>query len=190
MDRTGNSLAKLGLLIGLGLVSACIPRREATPAAGPGQSVSAPAALPQGGGLVQASRTTPVPAPGQRTTPVARYGQLSVRGAQLVDAKGEPVVVRGQAFGWHNWWPQYYIHGEEPDQLAQLLRVRQGGRDDFRAATRRQGVGALERRGAERVGPADPRIAAFLLPVVSRPDPSVNPFTMTDASVPNVRLRG
>jgi endoglucanase len=44
----------------------------------------------------------------QRTTPVARYGQLGVRGAELVDANGAPVVLRGQAFGWDNWWPQYY----------------------------------------------------------------------------------
>jgi endoglucanase len=48
------------------------------------------------------------PPPSHRTTPVARYGQLAVRGAELVDAKGEPVVLRGQAFGWDNWWPQYY----------------------------------------------------------------------------------
>lgn len=39
---------------------------------------------------------------------MARYGQLSVKGAQLVDAKSEPIVLRGQAFGWDNWWPQYY----------------------------------------------------------------------------------
>jgi endoglucanase len=43
-----------------------------------------------------------------RPTPVARYGQLSVRGSELVGAKGEPVTLRGQAFGWDNWWPQYY----------------------------------------------------------------------------------
>jgi endoglucanase len=42
---------------------------------------------------------------------VARFGQLSVRGAQLVGANGEPVVLRGQAFGWDNWWPQYYNAG-------------------------------------------------------------------------------
>lgn len=46
--------------------------------------------------------------PANRTTPVARYGQLSVRGAELVGASGAPVVLRGQAFGWDNWWPQYY----------------------------------------------------------------------------------
>ena len=113
MDLAQRALAKLGLLVGLGVVglglaSACIPRREAPPTAQPGQSGGPPAALPQGGGLLQAKRTTPVPAPEQRTTPVARYGQLGVRGAQLVDAQGEPVVLRGQAFGWHNWWPQYY----------------------------------------------------------------------------------
>ena len=46
------------------------------------------------------------PVPG--STPVSRYGQLSVRGAQLVNASGQPVALHGQAFGWNNWWPQYY----------------------------------------------------------------------------------
>lgn len=26
----------------------------------------------------------------------------------MVDAKSAPIVLRGQAFGWDNWWPQYY----------------------------------------------------------------------------------
>jgi endoglucanase len=36
------------------------------------------------------------------------HGRLSVKGTQLVDAKGEPIVLRGMSFGWHNWWPQYW----------------------------------------------------------------------------------
>jgi endoglucanase len=82
-------------LVGLGLVGACIPKsnRDAAPAAGPA--------------AVEHGAPTP-PLPNDRTAPVARHGQLSVRGAQLVDAGGQPVVLRGMAFGWDNWWPQYY----------------------------------------------------------------------------------
>jgi endoglucanase len=39
---------------------------------------------------------------------VARHGRLSVRGTQVVDARGEPVVLAGMSFGWHNWWPKYW----------------------------------------------------------------------------------
>lgn len=46
--------------------------------------------------------------PAGRQTPVQSHGQLSVRGAALVDQSGKPAVLRGQAFGWDNWWPQYY----------------------------------------------------------------------------------
>jgi endoglucanase len=68
----------------------------------------ATASAPAGGGLHPAvSPTTPID-PASRTPPVHRYGQLRVQGSQLVDAKGQPVVLRGQAFGWDNWWPQYY----------------------------------------------------------------------------------
>jgi endoglucanase len=59
-------------------------------------------------GAPNAEASKPIPPPQGRLAPVARYGQLSVKGAQLVDAKGAPVVLRGQAFGWDNWWPQYY----------------------------------------------------------------------------------
>lgn len=40
--------------------------------------------------------------------PVRQYGQLAVRGTQLVDARGNPVVLRGMSFGWANWHPRYY----------------------------------------------------------------------------------
>ena len=75
-------------LIGVGLATACV----------------APPKSPDG---VTGAEAVPAPGP-KRTTPVARYGQLSVRGAELVSANGTPVVLRGQAFGWDNWWPQYY----------------------------------------------------------------------------------
>jgi endoglucanase len=38
----------------------------------------------------------------------AKHGRLSVKGTQIVDARGEPIALAGMSFGWHNWWPQYW----------------------------------------------------------------------------------
>lgn len=43
-----------------------------------------------------------------QTKPVKQWGQLQVRGAQLCDQQGNPVVLRGVSFGWHNIWPRFY----------------------------------------------------------------------------------
>ncbi|MBI9071902.1 MAG: glycoside hydrolase family 5 protein [Melioribacteraceae bacterium] len=43
--------------------------------------------------------------------PVKKYGHLKVDGTQLVSEKGEPVVLRGISYGWHNWWPRFYNKG-------------------------------------------------------------------------------
>jgi endoglucanase len=40
--------------------------------------------------------------------PVKKYGQLQVKGTQLCDKKGRPVVLRGMSYGWHNLWPRFY----------------------------------------------------------------------------------
>lgn len=40
--------------------------------------------------------------------PVQLHGQLQVKGIQLCNQKGEPVVLRGMSFGWHNFWPRFY----------------------------------------------------------------------------------
>ena len=40
--------------------------------------------------------------------PVKQHGKLRVEGTQLVNQKGNPVVLRGMSFGWHNWWPRFY----------------------------------------------------------------------------------
>lgn len=34
--------------------------------------------------------------------PVKLYGQLQVNGNQLCSEQGEPVVLRGVSYGWHN----------------------------------------------------------------------------------------
>lgn len=40
--------------------------------------------------------------------PLKEHGKLSVEGTQLVNQKGDPVVLRGVSYGWHNWWPRFY----------------------------------------------------------------------------------
>ena len=42
---------------------------------------------------------------------VKMNGQLKVEGTQLVNQQGQPVVLRGMSFGWHNWWPRFYTAG-------------------------------------------------------------------------------
>lgn len=43
--------------------------------------------------------------------PVKQNGRLEVQGTKLVNEKGNPVVLRGMSFGWHNWWPRFYNAG-------------------------------------------------------------------------------
>jgi len=43
--------------------------------------------------------------------PVKQYGKLQVKGAQLCDKKGNPVILRGVSLGWHNLWPRFYNKG-------------------------------------------------------------------------------
>ncbi|HPJ78138.1 MAG: glycoside hydrolase family 5 protein [Prolixibacteraceae bacterium] len=45
---------------------------------------------------------------GVEAQPVKQYGQLSVKGNQLVSDKGEAVMLAGVSYGWHNWWPRFY----------------------------------------------------------------------------------
>lgn len=40
--------------------------------------------------------------------PVKKHGFLSVKGTQLVDEHGNPTVLNGVSYGWHNWWSQFY----------------------------------------------------------------------------------
>lgn len=43
--------------------------------------------------------------------PVKENGQLKVQGTKLADEKGNPVVLHGMSFGWHNLWPRFYNAG-------------------------------------------------------------------------------
>ena len=47
-------------------------------------------------------------AKGSEKSFVKSHGRLSVQGTQLVDAQGEPIILRGVSYGWHNLWPQYW----------------------------------------------------------------------------------
>lgn len=68
--------------------------------------------------------------------PVKMHGQLSVKGVQLVDQKGEPVMLRGVSYGWHNWWPRFYNRGS-----VKWLR------DDWKATVVRAAMGVDPERG-------------------------------------------
>ena len=35
-------------------------------------------------------------------------GFLSVKGTSLINEKGQPVILHGVSFGWHNWWARFY----------------------------------------------------------------------------------
>jgi len=43
-----------------------------------------------------------------QNSPVAVNGKLQVVGTQLSNEKGDPLVLRGASFGWHNLWPRFY----------------------------------------------------------------------------------
>lgn len=61
---------------------------------------------------------------------VKKYGQLSVKGTQLVDKNQNPIVLRGVSFGWHNWWGKFYNKGAvktlSKDWNATVLRAAMG----------------------------------------------------------------
>ncbi len=66
--------------------------------------------------------------------PVSEHGQLSVKGGQLVDAKGKPLVLRGVSFGWHNYWPRFYneaaVNWLATDWYATVVRAAMGVEPD------------------------------------------------------------
>ena len=40
--------------------------------------------------------------------PVKQWGQIQVKGNQLCSQTGDPIVLRGVSYGWHNLWPRFY----------------------------------------------------------------------------------
>ena len=64
------------------------------------------------------------------TNPVKEWGQLQVQGTLLCSEKGQPVVLRGVSFGWHNIWPRFYNKGAvkwlKDDWHATVVRAAMG----------------------------------------------------------------
>jgi len=62
--------------------------------------------------------------------PVKQWGQLQVRGAQLCDQQGQPVILRGVSLGWHNLWPRFYnkkaVQTLKNDWHATVIRAAMG----------------------------------------------------------------
>ena len=62
--------------------------------------------------------------------PVKEWGQLQVKGNQLCAENGQPVVLRGVSFGWHNIWPRFYNKGAvkwlKEDWHATVVRAAMG----------------------------------------------------------------
>lgn len=81
----------------------------------PGASKRAADAIaPPGGAKTKSTSNVSPHTPGASTagtssgTPLERHGQLQVVVGRLSNAAGQPVALRGQGFGWDNWWPRFY----------------------------------------------------------------------------------
>jgi aryl-phospho-beta-D-glucosidase BglC (GH1 family) len=116
-------------LLAIALAGGCL-RQTAKPADASGTSAPRAAEPGLAGKASKLDTETSIPAASERTSPVARHGQLSVKGAQLLDAGGKPAVLHGQAFGWDNWWPQYYnanvVRWLWEDWCADVVRLAMG----------------------------------------------------------------
>jgi len=40
--------------------------------------------------------------------PTRIHGNLSVSGTKIIDQNGNPIMLQGVSYGWHNWWPRFY----------------------------------------------------------------------------------
>jgi endoglucanase len=83
------------------------------PVSGAGGAATIPTGAPGGAGVGGANggNTNGAAGAGGQVidgTPVERHGRLQVFGNRLHDEHDQPVTLRGQGFGWDNWWPQYY----------------------------------------------------------------------------------
>lgn len=61
---------------------------------------------------------------------VKTHGKLQVVGTQLQDEHGQPIVLRGMSYGWHNFWPQFYnantVNWLQKDWHCTVLRAAMG----------------------------------------------------------------
>lgn len=65
---------------------------------------------------------------------VQKHGALQVKGTSLLDAEGNPIVLRGVSLGWHNWWPRFFnaeaIHTLANEWKCTLVRIPLGVEPD------------------------------------------------------------
>lgn len=79
----------------------------------------------------------PLPTPAPQPEPELKnefHGPLKVSSGQLTDLDGEPVMLRGVSFGWHNWWPRFYTNSTvnwlKSDWNVNLVRAAMGVEPD------------------------------------------------------------
>jgi len=96
----------LALLLLLLTCAACDPgsTKGDTPSSASGTRTASNANVTSATSETTSASTKGVPG----ATPVERHGQLQVAMGRLSNARGQAVTLRGQGFGWDNWWPQYY----------------------------------------------------------------------------------
>ena len=74
--------------------------------------------------------------------PQKKLSKLSVNGTQLVNEKGEPVILRGVSYGWHTWWPQFYnessVQWLKDDWKCTVVRCAMGIEPDSSYLTHRE----------------------------------------------------
>ncbi|PSJ38483.1 glycoside hydrolase family 5 protein [Allosphingosinicella deserti] len=91
-------------------------------------------------------------APVAAETAVERHGALRAEGNRIVDAKGEPVVLRGMSLFWSQWAPQFYnrdaLRWLRDDWNVNIVRaaiaVHQGGYMEHPACETKKAEAAIE----------------------------------------------
>ncbi len=68
--------------------------------------------------------------------PVKEHGALSVHGTDLVNQKGQTIMLQGVSYGWHNFWPRFYT-----EESVRWLR------DDWACSVIRAAMGVEPNRG-------------------------------------------
>jgi endoglucanase len=90
--------------------------------------------------------------PAAAETAVERHGQLRVEGNRIVDAHGDPVVLRGMSLFWSQWEPQFYnedaIRWLRDDWKVNVIRaaiaVHRGGYMEHPEAETRKAEAAID----------------------------------------------
>jgi endoglucanase len=77
-----------------------------------------------------AESTSSVTKTTEKSSYIERFGQLQVIGTKLCGKDGNPVVLRGVSFGWHNWWGDFYnkdvVNALTDDWKVSIVRAAMG----------------------------------------------------------------